>query len=171
MNVPELAQDPPTDEAMLLIKGRQWVDLREVRLLDETDSAHRVVVDGLAGRLLQIAESIEEPSAAPVVPSASTGAESASSGGASMVPGEMVRRCGPTTSWGSRPAAAPAICTRASRRFVAACAKRWKIYASTSGFREQGEGPAIAAGSPRCCAESPGWPVRRLQARRLTEIG
>jgi hypothetical protein len=58
--VGELEEESPTDEAMALIKSRQWVDLRHVRLLDETDSEHRTVVNGLAERLLQIAQDIED---------------------------------------------------------------------------------------------------------------
>ena len=54
------AEAPPTDEAMAIIKRTQWVDFREVRLLDESDSEHRVLVDKLASRLLQAAEDIED---------------------------------------------------------------------------------------------------------------
>lgn len=62
VKVPDLDQtDPPSDEAMSLVKSRQWIDLRDVRLLDEKDSEHRVVVNALAERLLEVAENLEGP--------------------------------------------------------------------------------------------------------------
>jgi PAS domain-containing protein len=64
--VQELERDHLTDEAMALVKSRQWVDLRDARLLDEADSEHRTVVNGLAERLLEIAEDIEGPSSSPL---------------------------------------------------------------------------------------------------------
>ena len=58
VNVPELSDDAPEDEAMRLIKATQWEDWRDHRLADPQDSVVRRAVQSMAERLAAISESV-----------------------------------------------------------------------------------------------------------------
>jgi methyl-accepting chemotaxis protein len=55
--VPELESDP-TDEAMALVKARQWEDLRDLRFDEESSGPHRRAVNRLAERISEIVEQV-----------------------------------------------------------------------------------------------------------------
>jgi TIR domain len=56
--VPELAEDSD-DEAAALIARTQYVNWSELRLVDETSEAYRQAVNGLARRLMEVAQTLE----------------------------------------------------------------------------------------------------------------
>lgn len=65
VEVPEMEVEEPADKLMAFVKTIQRVDLRQIRLENESDAAHRVMVNNLASRLLKIATETEtEPVAA-----------------------------------------------------------------------------------------------------------
>jgi hypothetical protein len=65
VEVPEMEVEEPADKLMEMVKTIQRVDLREIRLKNESDADHRAMVNGLASRLLRIATETEaEPAVA-----------------------------------------------------------------------------------------------------------
>ncbi|WP_126636620.1 toll/interleukin-1 receptor domain-containing protein [Embleya hyalina] len=64
VNVPELTDNKDEDEVIALIRKRQWVDWRELRLEDEKSPEYRKAINQLAARLSKILEesaSVEAP--------------------------------------------------------------------------------------------------------------
>jgi hypothetical protein len=58
LDVPELHVDAPGDEAIAVVKARQWQDCRALRLLAEDDPEFRLKVNELARRLIEINDSL-----------------------------------------------------------------------------------------------------------------
>lgn len=65
LDVPQLHVEDPGDEAVAVVKSRQWQDCRDLRLLAEDDPAYRQKVNALAGRLIEIDESLPNESLPP----------------------------------------------------------------------------------------------------------
>ncbi|MFI6583208.1 toll/interleukin-1 receptor domain-containing protein [Embleya sp. NPDC050493] len=64
VNVPELTDNKDEDEVIALIRKRQWVDWRDLRLEDEKSPEYRKAINQLAARLSKILEesaSVEAP--------------------------------------------------------------------------------------------------------------
>jgi hypothetical protein len=55
--VPEM-ENEPSDEAMVLVASRQWVDLRELRFVEEESADYRKTVNLLAERISAIADEV-----------------------------------------------------------------------------------------------------------------
>jgi TIR domain len=69
VDVPELNEDEPEDEAMALIKQAQWVDWRDHRLADPHDAAVRKAVNDMARRRASISERVARvPDNVPTAP-------------------------------------------------------------------------------------------------------
>ena len=58
-------EEPPTDEAMAVVRDTQWVDWQDLRLEDENSSGYRQAVNKLASRLVDVSERLAERSPAP----------------------------------------------------------------------------------------------------------
>ena len=59
VKVPGMEAEEPTDKLMDVVKRTQRVDLRKIRLKDESDAQHRGMVNELASRILRIATETE----------------------------------------------------------------------------------------------------------------
>jgi hypothetical protein len=59
--VPELEHDP-TDEAMAIVAARQWEDLRDIRLVDQSSAEYRRAVNRLARRIAEIVDEVTKQS-------------------------------------------------------------------------------------------------------------
>ena len=72
--------EEPEDKLMAMVKAIQRVDLRDIRLKNETDAEHRAMVNGLASRILRIATETEaKPASKPAPPATIAASPSASS--------------------------------------------------------------------------------------------
>lgn len=60
VDVPALREEPPIDEAVILVKTYQWVDWRELRFEETTSGAYRRAVAALAQRLVEANQRILE---------------------------------------------------------------------------------------------------------------
>jgi hypothetical protein len=58
VDVPELSEEDPADEAIQRIKGIHWIDWRQRRLFDEGSAEVRGGLDEMARRLAEIAQSV-----------------------------------------------------------------------------------------------------------------
>jgi hypothetical protein len=65
VEVPGMEVEEPDDKLMAMVKAIQRVDLRDIRLKNETDAEHRTIVNGLASRILRIATETEAEAAVP----------------------------------------------------------------------------------------------------------
>jgi hypothetical protein len=59
VEVPGMEAEEPTDKLMGVVKKIQRVDLRKIRLKNESDAEHRAMVNELASRILRIATETE----------------------------------------------------------------------------------------------------------------
>lgn len=77
IEVPDIEDEQPTDALMAYVKSAQRVDLRELRLNNESDAAYRTMVNSLASRLLKIATETEAAGAT-ATPSTESGSGTSS---------------------------------------------------------------------------------------------
>lgn|GEM_PF-2727644 len=68
IDVPQMEADQPSDKLMAFVSTIHRVDLRALRLKNETDADHRAMVNSLASRLLKIATETEAEPAEPPSP-------------------------------------------------------------------------------------------------------
>lgn len=72
IDVPQLHAEAPGDEAIAVVKARQWQDCRELRLLADSDPSFRNKINALARRLIEINEALPVQAWSGAAPDAAT---------------------------------------------------------------------------------------------------